>query len=211
MTTAHTYLPEASSCRSVAVWRARSSSLGTASLSRRASSRSRFRFVSRACASSVGFFGGQRRLAVGLLRIGCFRPGFGDLLDAATGQGQQEQPAVAHERDVRLVACPSRRRLAAGRPRQLGASAGHRVDTGRCRRERRPGPAGVRAARSCDNVLYWSGGNYAGFERALTLTSMASDGGQNDCRGDFISAVERGVSTEAGFEQLADSQRGPED
>ena len=76
------------------------------------------------------FLAGQRLLALGLLRIGGLLAGLGDLVDAAPCQRQQEEPAVAHEGDVRLVARPAGRRLPSGRAGQVGAGAGHGVDQG---------------------------------------------------------------------------------
>ena len=63
---------------------------------------------------------------------------------------------------------------------------------------------------SCHNVLYWSGGNYAGFGAGAHAHLDGRRWWSERLPRDFISAVERGASTEAGFEQLEDSQRGPE-
>ncbi len=68
----------------------------------------------------------------------------------------------------------------------------------------RPGRA------SRHNVLYWSGGNYAGFGAGAHAHVDGRRWWSERLPRDFISAVETGVGTEAGFEQLVDSQRGPE-
>jgi putative oxygen-independent coproporphyrinogen III oxidase len=60
------------------------------------------------------------------------------------------------------------------------------------------------------NVLYWSGGNYAGFGAGAHAHVDGRRSWSKRLPRDFISAVEQGDSTEAGFEQLDDSQRGPE-
>jgi putative oxygen-independent coproporphyrinogen III oxidase len=60
------------------------------------------------------------------------------------------------------------------------------------------------------NVLYWSGGNYAGFGAGAHAHVDGRRWWSKRLPRDFISAVEQGDSTEAGFEQLDDSQRGPE-
>lgn len=60
------------------------------------------------------------------------------------------------------------------------------------------------------NVLYWSGGNYAGFGAGAHAHVDGRRWWSERLPRDFISAVEQGVTTEAGFERLDDSQRGPE-
>ena len=68
----------------------------------------------------------------------------------------------------------------------------------------RPGRA------SRHNVLYWSGGNYAGFGAGAHAHMDGRRWWSERLPRDFISAVERGDTTESGYEQLDDSQRGPE-
>ena len=68
----------------------------------------------------------------------------------------------------------------------------------------RPGHA------SSHNVLYWSGGNYAGFGAGAHAHVDGRRWWSERLPRDFITAVEGGVGTEASFEQLDDSQRGPE-
>ena len=89
----------------MAVWRARSSSLGRRVLLARASSRSRFAPRLAHVRQQLRFLAGQRLLAVGLLRIGAFSGPDSAIWTHAAGhcQGQQEEPAVAHERDVRSL------------------------------------------------------------------------------------------------------------
>lgn len=60
------------------------------------------------------------------------------------------------------------------------------------------------------NVLYWSGGNYAGFGAGAHAHVDGRRWWSERLPRDFIAAVDGGASTEAGFEQLDDSQRGPE-
>jgi len=68
----------------------------------------------------------------------------------------------------------------------------------------RPGRA------SRHNVLYWSGGNYAGFGAGAHAHVDGRRWWSERLPRDFIAAVEDRASTEAGFELLDDSQRGPE-
>jgi putative oxygen-independent coproporphyrinogen III oxidase len=68
----------------------------------------------------------------------------------------------------------------------------------------RPGRA------SRHNVLYWSGGNYAGFGAGAHAHMNGRRWWSERLPRDFISAAEQGDTTESGFEQLDDSQRGPE-
>jgi oxygen-independent coproporphyrinogen-3 oxidase len=60
------------------------------------------------------------------------------------------------------------------------------------------------------NVLYWSGGNYAGFGAGAHAHMDGRRWWSERLPRDFLSSVERGDSTESGCEQLDDSQRGPE-
>ena len=60
------------------------------------------------------------------------------------------------------------------------------------------------------NVLYWSAGNYAGFGAGAHAHIDGRRWWSVRLPREFISAVERDVTTEAGYEQLEDSQRGPE-
>jgi putative oxygen-independent coproporphyrinogen III oxidase len=68
----------------------------------------------------------------------------------------------------------------------------------------RPGRA------SRHNVLYWSAGNYAGFGAGAHAHLEGRRWWSKRLPRDFIAAVHQGLSTEAGCEQLDQSQRGPE-